>query len=259
MKIATWNVNSVRTREPRLLAWLERRRPDVVCLQELKAEDEQFPWGALRALGYDAAVNGQKTYNGVAVLSRSEPPEAVEVGLADGLDDSEARLLAATVAGLRVVCAYAPNGQTVESDKYQGKREWLTRLSAYVRRALAAGRPVVVCGDLNIAPEPIDVARIDEWRGTVLFNDEMTRAFHALLEAGLVDVFRRHHPEAGLFSWWDYRRLGFQKNNGLRIDHILATPDVAERSRDALVDREERKGDKPSDHAPVIADFEWPP
>jgi exodeoxyribonuclease III len=254
MKIATWNVNSIRARLERLLAWLAKEQPDALCLQELKVPDADFPMEELAEAGYAAAVHGQRTYNGVAILARG-PLEDVVVSLADREEPTQARLLAATVAGVRVISAYVPNGSEVGSDKYAYKLEWLERLSAYLKRTGALEGPFVLCGDLNIAPDDLDIAKPDEWQGTVLSTDEVRGWYRGLLEAGLVDVVRKHNPDGGIYSWWDYRRLGFQRNDGLRIDHILATAPLAERCTAAWVDRDERKGEKPSDHAPVVAEF----
>jgi len=256
MKIATWNVNSIRAREERLLKWLATQQPDVVCLQELKVVEEAFPFEALRKAGYHAAVYGQKTYNGVAILARTEPTD-VERGFGNGVDDPQARLIAATVNGVRIVSAYVPNGAEVGSDKYAYKLEWLQRLKTHLKDRDRLSVPLALCGDFNIAPEPRDVADPELWEGTVLFNPEMREQFRGLLELGLVDTFRRHHAEGGFYSWWDYRQLGFQRNDGLRIDHILAARSLADRCTEALIDREERKGAKPSDHAPVVAVFNW--
>ena len=254
MKLATWNVNSVRAREERLLAFLERHRPDVVCLQELKVTDDAFPADAIREVGYYAAVHGQRTYNGVAILSR-EPVEAPRRGLGDLLDDPQARLLAAQVCGVRVLSAYFPNGQIVGSEKYDYKLRWMRALLAYLERYHDPSEPLALCGDFNVAPDERDIDRPAEWQDSVLCHPDVRAALEALREWGLEDVFRRHHQQAGLYTWWDYRMLGFPKNNGLRIDHIFATPILAARSIGASIDRDERKGSKPSDHAPLFVEF----
>ncbi|MSP92077.1 MAG: exodeoxyribonuclease III [Myxococcales bacterium] len=248
MRIVTWNVNSVRSREERLLRWLDAFSPEVLCLQELKCEDPEFPWKSVEARGYTAAVFGQKTYNGVAILSRLELADVTR-GLADGDPDEQARLIAATVAGIRVVCVYVPNGSEVGSAKYAYKRAWLKRLRTWLDRHADPHAPLVLCGDLNIAPDARDVGRPAAWRDTVLYSDEMTHDLAEVSAWGLNDAFRRHRPEPGIFSWWDYRAGGFPKNDGLRIDHVLAT--AAVRTVDAFADRNERMGDKPSDHVPV--------
>jgi exodeoxyribonuclease-3 len=253
MLLASWNLNSIRAREERLLAWLERRRPDVVCLQELKCTEDQFPFEAVEAAGYEAAVHGQKTYNGVAILAKSDP-EDISTGFADGGDDSQARVIAATIDGVRIISVYVVNGKQIDSEKYAHKLEWLERLERYLA-AQDRSAPLAICGDYNIVPDERDVEKREIWQGGVLYNEDLSARFERLLDLGLVDTFRTHHDEAGIYSWWDYRMLGFPKNNGLRIDHILATPSLAERSTDAWVDRDERKGQKPSDHAPVLTEF----
>ncbi|MBI3951836.1 MAG: exodeoxyribonuclease III [Acidobacteria bacterium] len=257
MKIATWNVNSIRAREERLLTWLVKQQPDIVCLQELKVTEETFPFEALRQAGYYAAVHGQKTYNGVAILARTEPTE-VERGLGDDVEDPQARLIAATVDGICILSVYVPNGGEVGTEKYAYKLEWLCRLRNYLVNRDLLTRPLLLCGDFNIAPEERDVAHPPAWQGTVLFNPEMCNQFREILDLKLVDIFRLHRAETGYYSWWDYRQLGFPRNDGLRIDHILATRSLTDRCTAALIDREERKGAKPSDHAPVIAIFDWP-
>ncbi len=253
MLIATWNLNSIRARLERLLLWLEKRRPEIVCLQEIKTPMSSFPFAELESCGYRAAVFGQKGYHGVAILARSELHD-IRSGLEDGVEDVQARLLAATVAGIRVVCAYAPNGGTPGSDKYAYKVDWLARLERYLCARVDAARPFILAGDLNIAPETDDVGHPERWRGSVLYNDQMSDAFRKLAGCGLEDLGRSHLP-AGTFSWWDYRLLAFPRNDGLRLDHLLATPALARRCREVFVDRDERKGKAPSDHAPVIAHF----
>lgn len=257
MKIATWNVNSVRVREERLVRWLGAHAPDVLCLQELKVADDAFCWDAVAGAGYHAAIQGQKTYNGVGVLAREEPAD-VRRGLDDGVDDPQARLIAATFSGIRVICGYFPNGSTPDSDKYVYKREWLARLLRYLETHHRPDEPLVLCGDFNIAPEERDVRDVEAWRGSVLFNEEMTAAFQGLLAWGLVDAFRQCNDQDGVYSWWDYRQLGFQRNDGLRIDHVLLTRPLAERCTGAFIDRAERKGKQPSDHAPVVVELDWP-
>jgi len=256
LKLATWNVNSIRAREARLLAWLERQRPDVVCLQELKVSEADFPFLALKGAGYAAAVFGQRTYNGVAILARAGLAlEDVARGFDDEADDPQARAIAATVAGVRVLSVYVPNGGEIGSDKWAYKLEWLARLRAELERRYRPDQPLAVCGDLNVAPEPRDVCDPAGWEDTVLYHPEVRQALAEVCAWGLEDVFRRHREEAGLYSWWDYRMLAFPKNRGLRIDHVLATRPFAERTTGAFVDRQERKGKQPSDHAPVIVEF----
>ncbi|MBN2218256.1 MAG: exodeoxyribonuclease III [Pirellulales bacterium] len=252
MILASWNVNSIRARQERLAAWLDKVRPDVACLQELKVVDEAFPHASLEALGYHAATFGQKTYNGVAVLSRTKITRTIR-GLGD--DDPQARFLAVDVDKLHVLCAYVPNGQEVGSDKWAYKLAWMERLRAFLDAHYSPEDRLVLCGDFNVARDDLDVARPDDWVGSVLCHDDARQRFQAILDWGLVDVFRRQHPGGGLYSWWDYRMLGFPRNHGLRIDYVLATESVAKKCVAAKIDRDERKGEKPSDHAPVVVEF----
>jgi exodeoxyribonuclease-3 len=255
MKIATWNVNSIRARKERVLAWLERARPDAVCLQELKGEEDKFPAEDFEGLGYRAAIWGQKTYNGVALLSRREITD-IERNMDDGVDDPQARLIAGTIDGVRLVSVYVPNGQTVGSDKYAYKTAWLDRFAEWLAPRLGDGAPTVVCGDFNIARDERDVDDPNEWEGTVLYNDEMRAALERLLDLGLVDAFRLHNDGGEIFSWWDYRQNSFRRNRGLRIDYVLVTRDLASFCTGCSIDRDERAGEKPSDHAPVITEFD---
>ncbi len=263
MKIATWHVNSVRARHDRLLAWLAAHEPDVLCCQELKVTDEAFveevfPAGELAAAGYHAVTHGQKTYNGVAILARTEPT-GVARGLDDGVDDPQARAIAADVAGVRIVNAYVPNGQSVGSDKWDYKLAWLARLGAWLARSADPSEKLIVCGDFNIAPRDCDVARPDAWADSVLCHPDARAALAELLAWGLVDVLAEHYPAGGVYSWWDYRRMAFQRHDGLRLDLLLATAPLAGKCMAAEVDRDQRRGtkdDKPSDHAPVIATFD---
>ncbi len=261
MLLATWNVNSIRARQDRLLALLARTRPDVMCLQEVKVTDEEFPHDALNAAGYLAVVHGQRTYNGVALLARpvprpGAPPASPFVDVTRGFGeggDEEARLIAATVAGVRVVSAYVPNGKVVGSDKWRYKLEWLARLDTWLAHEATSDRSFVIAGDFNVAPEDRDVARPEEWRDSVLCHPDARRALALAAGSRLVDAVRLHDPGPGPFTWWDYRMLGFQKGNGLRIDHLFLTPPLVRRCSRTWVDREERKGKLPSDHAPVLA------
>ena len=257
MLVASWNINSVRARTDRLLGWLETRRPDVVCLQELKCTDEQFPSEQVRALGYHPVLFGQKTYNGVAILSRPEP-ERIERGFLDAEDDSQARVVSATVAGVRVTSVYAPNGQAVDSPAYHQKLEWFGRFRRWLDLRHSREEPFVVGGDFNVAPEERDVWDPKLWEGQTLFSLPERAALRRAVEFGLEDTFRKLHPEPGRYSWWDYRMLGFQKNRGLRLDHLYATPVLAAQLQAAGIDREARKGPQPSDHAPVWARFRRP-
>ncbi len=255
MKIATWNVNSIRARLNRLLPWLGEVQPEVVCLQEIKVTDEAFPYEPLREAGYRAAVYGQKTYNGVAILSRAKPAE-VRRGMADEVDDPQARLISARVGAVWIVNAYVPNGQTIGSPKYAYKLAWLGRLREHLRRHFDPGDRLVLCGDFNVASDDLDVARPETWAGTVLCHGDAREALERIRAWGLTDVVRRHHPQGGIYTWWDYRLRAFARDDGLRIDHVFATAPMADRCTAAEIDRQQRAGERPSDHAPVMAVFD---
>jgi exodeoxyribonuclease-3 len=254
VKLATWNINSIRAREARLVAWLDREKPDVLCLQETKVEDQGFPSAALHGAGYEVATFGQRSYNGVAIAARSPITDVVR-GLGDDVPDDEARLIAASVGGLRVVCVYVPNGQDLSSEKFPYKLAWYRRLRAFLERTAKPDQQVVVCGDMNVTADDRDVCAPDKWAGQIHCSAEERAAFGELVGFGLVDLFRQHHPDGGVYSWWDYRGVAFFKNQGLRIDHILATPSVAARCTACRIDRDARKGQDASDHAPVIAEL----
>ena len=255
MKIATWNVNSVRARLDRLVAWLEAHRPDVLCLQELKCVDEAFPYDDIEAAGYRAAVWGQKAYNGVALLARGELGD-VRVGMDDGVGDDQARLISASVGAGRVLSAYFPNGREVGTEAYAYKLDWMARLAGHLERAYSPSEPLALCGDFNVVLDDLDASRPRQWDDTVLCHADARDALARIRRWGLSDVFRKHHPEGGVYSWWDYRGLAFPKNNGLRLDHVYATVALAETSVSAGVDRDQRKGPKPSDHAPLVVEFD---
>lgn len=250
VKIVTWNINSVRARLERLVEFLATRAPDVVCLQELKCTDEQFPRAEVEAAGYRAEVFGQKTYNGVAILSRL-PVTDVARNLGDG--DAQARVIAGTVGGVRVVNLYAPNGQALGTPAYEYKLEWYGKLARWLARQ---PRPLLVCGDFNVAPADLDTWDPLLWQGQTLASPREREVFFAAVAANaLVDLFRARHPEGGRFTWWDYRAGAFHKNQGLRIDHFLVTSDLVARCTGVDVDRDARKGKQPSDHAPVWAEL----
>jgi exodeoxyribonuclease-3 len=260
MKIVTWNVNSVRVREARLLAFLAREQPDALCLQELKVKDDDFPHSAIQEAGYEAVTFGQKTYNGVAILAKQGVAlENVTRSFNDGDADPQARVIAADVMGVRVVSVYVPNGSEVGSEKWAYKLAFLKRLGAFATAKLDLSAKVAICGDFNIAPEARDIAKPDRWKNSVLFHPEMTAAFQELTALGLVDTTRLHHQGEGPFTWWDYRMLAFPKGDGLRIDHVLASGSLAASCTQVRVDRDERKGAQPSDHAPVVAEFSFGP
>lgn len=253
-RLATWNVNSLNVRLPHLLDWLASQQVDIVALQETKLEDGKFPHAAIEAAGFHAVFSGQKTYNGVALLARSEIREVVCGN--PHFPDAQKRLIAATIDGVRVICAYFPNGQEIGSDKYAYKLEWLTALTAWLREERATHERLVLCGDFNIAPDDRDVHNPKLWVGKILCSDAERAAFRALLDLGLKDAFRLFEQPDGSFSWWDYRMLGFQKNHGLRIDHILLSEPLAKACTAAGIDRAPRKWERPSDHAPVWAAFD---
>jgi exodeoxyribonuclease-3 len=253
MKLATWNVNSLKVRLPQLLDWLPAVQPDVVCLQELKLEDAKFPRAELEAAGYRAAFSGQKTYNGVAILSRAEPVDII-TGI-PGLADEQKRALAATIDGVRVVCLYAPNGQAIGSDKYEYKLRWYAALAGWLKVELAAHPDLAVLGDLNVAPEDRDVHDPKAWEGQVLVSEPEREALRGLLALGSKDAFRLFEQPEKSFTWWDYRMLGFRRNAGLRIDHILLSPSLAARCVSCTIDKAPRKLERPSDHTPVIAEL----
>lgn len=253
MKIATWNVNSLKVRLPQLLEWLRTDAPDAVCLQETKTEDHSFPAEEIRAAGYHVCFSGQKTYNGVALLSRS-PAEDIAAGI-PGFADEQKRVLSATVDGLRLVCVYVPNGQSVDSDKYQYKLRWLQALAEWLARELAVHPRLAVLGDYNIAPEPRDVHDPAQWEGQVLFSEPERDAFRRLQALGLKDSFRLFEQPEGSFTWWDYRMAAFRRNLGLRIDHILLSEELAASCTGCVVRKDMRRLERPSDHAPVVAEL----
>jgi exodeoxyribonuclease-3 len=255
MRIVSWNINSLRKRQARLLSWLAQTQPDVVCLQETKCTDEQFPELALRAAGYHSAFHGQKSYNGVAILSRT-PLQDVRASLCDEEEDPQARVIAATIGSVRIYSIYAPNGQAVGSVAYNYKLKWYGRLGRCLQEKEHSAQHLAVCGDFNVAPKDEDVFDPELWRGAIMCSDGERAAFEQLCGTTLTDTLRIHHPETGLFSWWDYRMLAFPKNRGLRIDAILASEALAKRCTAAGVDREMRKGRETSDHAPVWAEFD---
>jgi len=253
MKLAAWNVNSLKVRLPHLTDWLAKTQPDIVCLQELKLEDPRFPRAELEAAGYQAAVSGQKTYNGVAILARAGLSD-VSMGM-PGFADEQKRVIAATAGGVRAICVYCPNGQAVGSEKYDYKLRWFAALKEYLRAELARHPQLAVAGDFNVAPEDRDVHDPKAWEGQVLVSEAERAALRALIDLGLKDSFRLFEQPEKIYSWWDYRMMGFRRNAGLRIDHILVSAELAGRCTSSSVDKEPRKLERPSDHAPVIAEF----
>ena len=260
MKVATWNVNSIKARLEPALAWLKEARPDAVCLQEIKCTDEAFPREAFEALGYNAAIHGQKTYNGVAILAR-RPLEDVTPRLPGGDEsDDHARYIEAVMPGargtLRLASIYAPNGNPVGTDKFAYKLAWLDRLRDHARGLLAAEEPVALMGDYNIIPEDRDCFDPAAWRKDALFQPESRAALRRIEHLGYTDAFRARHPEAGQYTFWDYQAGSWRKNQGIRIDHILLSPQAADRLGASGIDRDLRGGDKPSDHVPVWAELD---
>lgn len=253
MKIATWNVNSIKVRLPHVLSWLESEPVDILAIQETKSTDENFPAAEFEAQGYQSVFSGQPTYNGVAIVSRM-PASDVITDIA-ALDDPQRRIVAATIAGIRMINLYVPNGQSVDSDKYQYKLQWLAAVRDYIAEQLRMYDQLVVLGDFNIAPEDRDVREPDLWAGQVLCSEPERDAFQALLALGLSDSFRLFEQEEKSFSWWDYRQLAFRRNRGLRIDHILVSEALKTRCQRAWIDKTPRKWERPSDHTPVIAEF----
>ena len=258
MKLASWNVNSLKVRLPQLLDWLAQCRPDIVCLQETKLEDDKFPVLEIEAAGYRCAWSGQRTYNGVAILSRGLLAD-VATGM-PGFPDEQKRVIAASVGQaadpIRVVCVYVPNGQAVGSEKYEYKLKWLAACRDWLEQELINHPRLAVLGDYNVAPEDEDVHDPKAWEGHVLFSAPEREAFKNLLALGLNDAFRLFTQKEKSFTWWDYRMNGFKRNLGLRIDHILLSSGLASRCRACAIDVEPRKVERPSDHAPVLAELQ---
>ena len=253
MKLATWNVNSLKVRLPQVVDWTGKHRPDVLCLQETKLQNDQFPAVEIRAAGYQPLANGQKTYNGVCIVSLGPPSETItEI---PGLEDPQKRVLAATIGGIRIINAYVPNGESVDSDKYQYKLKWLAAFREWIKAELARHPRLAVLGDFNVAPEDRDVYDPKAWEGQVLFSAPERDAFSSLLAAGFKDAFRLFEQPERSFTWWDYRMSAFRRKMGLRIDHILLSEELAKACTSCTIDIEPRKNERPSDHAPVIAEL----
>jgi exodeoxyribonuclease-3 len=254
VRLACWNVNSLKVRLPHLLDWLAEAKPDVACLQETKTEDAKFPLAEIEAAGYRVVYSGQKTYNGVAILSRA-PLSAMGHGIPGFADDLK-RVIAATAGDLRIVCLYAPNGQEPGSEKYAYKLRWYSALASWLGTLLRETPKLAVLGDLNIAPEARDVHDPKRWEGKIHFSEPERAAFRVLIDLGFQDAFRLFDQPEKQFTWWDYRLAAFQRGWGLRIDHILLSPALATGCRSCSIDIAPRKRERPSDHAPVIADFD---
>lgn len=255
IKIATWNVNSVLARLPHLTKWVDAVQPDVLCLQETKCTDDKFPHEILREHGYGCVSFGQQSYNGVAILARGEC-ETVHRGYPGAEEASHARLLATRVAGLEIVNVYIPNGQAVGSEKFEFKLEWMRRLRAFLDERYHKDNRVMLCGDFNVAPEDRDVHNPQLWQERVMCSKAERATLDEIRQWGFVDCFRRHHEEGGKFTWWDYRAGAFRRNLGLRIDHVWTSESLASRNHTTWIDIEPRTWERPSDHAPVIAEFE---
>jgi exodeoxyribonuclease-3 len=251
MKLATWNVNSLKVRLEHVQNWLQESQTDVLCLQETKTEDINFPLSELQQAGYQVVFIGQKTYNGVAIISKHEISD-VQYGIPN-YEDVQKRVIAATIKGIRIICVYIPNGESVESDKYQYKLSWLTALHAWIKDEMQRYPKLALLGDYNIAPEDRDVHDPIAWAGKVLCSDPERKAFQDLQKLGLRDAFRQHEQGEKLYSWWDYRMMGFRRNHGMRIDHILISEAV--QCSASGIDKAPRKLERPSDHTPVWAEI----
>ena len=252
-RLAAWNVNSLKVRLPHLLDWLGRNRPDAICLQETKTQDANFPVEELRAAGYRAVFSGQKSYNGVAILARDEPAQ-VQAGIPGFADDLK-RVISATVGEVRVICIYAPNGQALDSEKYAYKLRWYAALASWLSTELKSHPRLAVLGDFNVAPEDRDVHDPKRWQGEIHVSAPERAAFQALVQLGLADAFRLFAQPENEYSWWDYRLDAFARGWGLRIDEILLSPELATRCTGCRIDKAPRILERPSDHAPVVADL----
>ncbi len=253
MKLVTWNVNSLNVRLPHVLDWLRDNQPDVLCLQETKQEDVKFPYSELKVAGYNAIHLGQKTYNGVAIISPHEMTN-IEHGIA-GYDDEQSRVISATVNGIRIVCIYIPNGQAVDSEKYGYKLHWLQALTAWLENELKCYPNLVLLGDYNIAPDDRDCHDPAAWVGQILVSEPERTAFQKLTQLGLHDSFRLFEAETGHYSWWDYRMMGFRRGLGMRIDHILVSDALKLACKNCVIDKTPRKLERPSDHTPVMLEL----
>jgi exodeoxyribonuclease-3 len=255
LKVATWNVNSVLARLPIVKRWLDMAQPDVLCMQETKCSDDRFPSAEFAELGYKSEAFGQRSYNGVAILSRTKCGE-VQRGFPADEEGAHARLLALTTGGVRFINVYIPNGAFVGSEKYGFKLDWMRRLRLFFDEHYETGTPILLCGDFNVAPEERDVHDPRLWQGRIMFSEQEREALSNLKDWGFTDAFRMHTEDAGFFTWWDYRAGAFRRNAGLRIDHIWLTTPLALRCRSSWIDKEPRKWERPSDHAPVVAEFD---
>ncbi|MCX7553176.1 exodeoxyribonuclease III [Marinicella sp. S1101] len=255
MKIASWNVNSLNVRLEHVLQWLDTAKPDILALQETKMTDDNFPLKAIESAGYQVVFSGQKTYNGVAIIAKEEPTDMITD--IPGLDDPQRRILAATVDDVRIIDLYVVNGSAPGTEKFTYKLNWLDKVTAFIEQQMNEYDDVVVLGDFNIAPDDRDVHDPEKWHEKILCTTEERNALNGILDLGLQDSFRLLHDEGGLFSWWDYRMNGFARDLGLRIDLVLCTDEMSEALTAAYIDIEPRKWERPSDHTPVIAEFDW--
>jgi exodeoxyribonuclease III len=251
MRVATFNVNGVNGRLPVLLAWLKKTAPDIVCLQELKSPDERFPIEAIREVGYGAIWHGQKSWNGVAILARGVTPKETRRGLPGDPEDLHSRYIEAAVDGILVGCLYLPNGNPAPGPKFDYKLRWFERLEKHARTLLDSGAPVILAGDYNVMPTDLDVYKPERWVDDALFRPEVREAYRRLISQGWMDALRHLHPDEKIYTFWDYFRNAFGRDAGLRIDHLLLSPSVAERPTAANVDRDVRGWKKASDHAPT--------
>lgn len=251
MKLATWNVNSLKVRLPQVLQWLADNPVDVLCIQETKLTDDKFPQAAIEAAGYQVVFTGQKTYNGVAILARHPITEVQKNNPL--FEDDQQRIIAATIQGMRIICAYVPNGQALDSEKFPYKLNWLAALQQWIKAELNTYPALALLGDYNIAPDDRDVHDPAAWQGMNLVSPQERAALQGLIDLGLKDSFRLFEQADKSFSWWDYRQLGFRLNKGLRIDHILLSAPLSARCNACVIDKIPRKWEQPSDHAPVIA------
>jgi exodeoxyribonuclease III len=254
VRIATWNVNSLTARMPRVVGWLEEHQPDILCMQETKQAENAFPLATFADLGYESVHCGDGRWNGVAIISRIGLTDPAR-GFGAPEDEYGCRFVAATCGGTRVHSIYVPNGRSLDSEHYQHKLAWLRRLGSYLAERLDPANAIAVCGDFNVAPTDADVWDPEAFVGATHTSDPERRALEGISEWGLEDIFRRFHPEGGIFSWWDYRAGDFHQGRGLRIDLVLLSQQLAARATSAIVDRDTRKGKKPSDHAPVVVDL----
>lgn len=253
MKLATWNVNSLRVRLPQVIDWLVTNQPDVLCLQETKVQDENFPLNEITETGYQSVYVGQKTFNGVALLSKKSSSEVVTA--IPEFDDIQKRVIASTYDDVRVICIYIPNGESVESEKYQYKLKWLAALHEWLREEIIKYPKLALLGDYNIAPEDQDTYDADAWKGKVLCSQLERDAYHSLLNLGFVDSFRLFDQPEKSFTWWDYRMMAFRRNRGMRIDHILLSNVLSSQCQSCVIDKAARKLERPSDHAPVMVEL----